>query len=106
MAPYVGSLDVFRYVGEGRSRLRHVSQGNNRELRDRTRRVGLQVVELRTVDISNVVWRRPLSPMTRRNYGYTLRRAKGKGASGFIAYKNEKADRAPTPSSEVEELSR
>ena len=25
------------------------------------------------------------------NQGYTLRRAKGKGASGFIAYKNEKA---------------
>ena len=24
------------------------------------------------------------------NHGYTLRRAKGKGASGFIAYKNEK----------------
>ena len=40
------------------------------------------------------------------NYGYTLRRAKGKGASGFIAYKNEKADKAPTPSSEIEELSR
>ena len=40
------------------------------------------------------------------NYGYTLRRAKGKGASGFIAYKNEKADKAPTPSSEVEELNR
>ena len=40
------------------------------------------------------------------SYGYTLRRAKGKGASGFIAYKNEKADKAPTPSSEVEELSR
>ena len=37
---------------------------------------------------------------------YTLRRAKGKGASGFIAYKNEKADKAPTPSSEVEELNR
>ena len=40
------------------------------------------------------------------NYGYTLRRAKGKGASGFIAYKNEKADKAPTPSSEVEEPGR
>ena len=40
------------------------------------------------------------------NYGYTLRRAKGKGASRFIAYKNEKADKAPTPSSEVEEPSR
>ena len=39
-------------------------------------------------------------------YGYTLRRAKGKGASGFIAYKNEKADKAPTPSSEVEEPGR
>ena len=25
------------------------------------------------------------------NHGYTLRRAKGKGASGFAAYKNEKA---------------
>ena len=40
------------------------------------------------------------------NYGYTLRRAKGKGASGFIAHKNEKADKSQTPSSEVEELSR
>ena len=40
------------------------------------------------------------------NYGYTLRRAKGKGAFGFIAYKNERADKAQTPSSEVEELSR
>ena len=39
------------------------------------------------------------------NYGYTLRRAKGKGASGFIAYKNEEADKAPTPSSELEEPS-
>ena len=33
--------------------------------------------------------------MTRKfnlgNHGYTLRRAKGKGASRFIAYKNEKA---------------
>ena len=38
------------------------------------------------------------------NYGYTLRRAKGKSASGFIAYKNEKADKAQTPSSEVEEF--
>ena len=28
------------------------------------------------------------------NHGYTLRRAKGKGASGFIAYKNENADKA------------
>ena len=26
------------------------------------------------------------------NHGYTLRRAKGKGASGFIAYKNEKPE--------------
>ena len=25
------------------------------------------------------------------NHGYALRRAKGKGASGFIAYKNDKA---------------
>ena len=40
------------------------------------------------------------------NHGYTLRRAKGKGASGFIAYKNEKADKAWAPSSEVEEPSR
>ena len=30
------------------------------------------------------------------NHGYTLRRAKGMGASGFIAYKNEKADKAQT----------
>ena len=36
------------------------------------------------------------------NYGYTLRRAKGKGASGFIAYKNEKADKARTLSSDIE----
>ena len=36
------------------------------------------------------------------NYGYTLRRAKGKGVSGFIAYKNEKADRASAPSSIIE----
>ena len=35
------------------------------------------------------------------NHGYTLRRAKGKGASGFIAYKNEKTDKARTQSSEV-----
>ena len=28
------------------------------------------------------------------NHGYTLRRAKGKGASGFIAYRNEKAKEA------------
>ena len=39
------------------------------------------------------------------NFGYTLRRAKGKGASGLIAYKNEKAYKALIPSSEVEELS-
>ena len=39
------------------------------------------------------------------NYGYTLRRAKGKGAPGFIVYRNERADKAQTPSSEVEELS-
>ena len=39
------------------------------------------------------------------NHGYTLRRAKGKGASVFTAYKNEKAGKAPTPSSEVEEPS-
>ena len=25
-------------------------------------------------------------------YGYTIRRAKGKGASGFVAIRNEKAD--------------
>ena len=36
------------------------------------------------------------------NYGYTLRRAKGKGASGFIAYRNEKAKEALAPSSEIE----
>ena len=30
----------------------------------------------------------------------------GKGASRFIAYKNEKAEKAPTPSSEVEEPGR
>ena len=36
------------------------------------------------------------------NYGYILRRAKGKGASGFIAYKNEKLDEAPASSFEVE----
>ena len=39
------------------------------------------------------------------NYGYTLRRAKGRGAPGFIAYKNEKADKVQTPSPEVEEPS-
>ena len=31
------------------------------------------------------------------NHGYTLRRAKGKGASGFIAYKNEKAEESAEP---------
>ena len=36
------------------------------------------------------------------NHGYTLRRAKGKGASGFIAYKNEKANETHTPSSDNE----
>ena len=40
------------------------------------------------------------------NYGYTLRRAKGRGAPGFIVYRNERAEKAPTPSSEVEEPSR
>ena len=33
------------------------------------------------------------------NHGYTLRRAKGKGASGFVAYKNEKIKEAFSPSS-------
>ena len=33
------------------------------------------------------------------NHGYTLRRAKGKGASGFIAYKNEKPKETLAPSS-------
>ena len=36
------------------------------------------------------------------NYGYTLRRAKGKGASGFIAYKIERAREALDLSSEIE----
>ena len=36
------------------------------------------------------------------NQGYTLRRAKGKGASGFIAYKNEKPKETLAPSSEFE----
>ena len=36
------------------------------------------------------------------NHGYTLRRAKGKGASGFIAYKNEKPKETVAPSSEIE----
>ena len=35
------------------------------------------------------------------NHGYTLRRAKGKGASGFIAYKNEKPKETLAPSSEI-----
>ena len=36
------------------------------------------------------------------NHGYTLRRAKGKGASGFIAYKNETRKETLAPSSEIE----
>ena len=36
------------------------------------------------------------------NHGYTLRRAKGKGTSGFIAYKNEKAKEQLAPSSDIE----
>ena len=36
------------------------------------------------------------------NHGYTLRRAKGKGASGFIAYKNQKPKETLAPSSEIE----
>ena len=36
------------------------------------------------------------------NHGYTLRRAKGKGASGFIAYKNENAKEALAPSSTID----
>ena len=36
------------------------------------------------------------------NHGYTIRRAKGKGASGFIAYKNEKPKETLAPSSEIE----
>ena len=36
------------------------------------------------------------------NYGYTLRRAKGKGASGFIAYKIEKVKGTSAPSSKIE----
>ena len=35
-------------------------------------------------------------------YGYTLRRAKGKGASGFVAYKNKKARGAFASSSKIE----
>ena len=36
------------------------------------------------------------------NHGYTLGRAKGKGASGFIAYKNEKPKETLAPSSQIE----
>ena len=36
------------------------------------------------------------------NHGYTLRRSKGKGASCFIAYKNEKPEKKLAPSSEIE----
>ena len=36
------------------------------------------------------------------NYGYTLRRAKGRGAPGFIAYKIEKVKGASAPSSKIE----
>ena len=36
------------------------------------------------------------------NHGYTLRRAKGKGASGFIVYKNEKVQEASAPSSQID----
>ena len=36
------------------------------------------------------------------NHGYTPRRAKGKGASGFIAYRNEKAKEALAPSSTID----
>ena len=36
------------------------------------------------------------------NYGYTLRRAKGKDASGFIAYKIEKVKGASAQSSKIE----
>ena len=35
------------------------------------------------------------------NHGYTLRRAKGKGASGFIANKNEKAKETLASSFEI-----
>ena len=35
------------------------------------------------------------------NHGYTLRRAKGKGASGFIAFKNERAKEQLAPSSDI-----
>ena len=36
------------------------------------------------------------------NHGYTLRRAKGKSASGFIAYKNEKPKETLAPTSDIE----
>ena len=36
------------------------------------------------------------------NHEYTLRGAEGKGASGFIAYKNEKVKEASAPSSLIE----
>ena len=36
------------------------------------------------------------------NHGYTLRRAKGKGSSGFVAYKNEMITEAFAPSSRIE----
>ena len=36
------------------------------------------------------------------NNGYTLRRAKGKDASGFVAYKNEKMKEVPDPSYQIE----
>ena len=36
------------------------------------------------------------------NHGYTLRRAKGKAVSGFIAYKNEMANEAHNPSCDTE----
>ena len=36
------------------------------------------------------------------NYGYTLRRAKGKGGSRFVADRTEKAKETLAPSSEIE----
>ena len=42
-------------------------------------------------------WEIPLG-----NYGYTLRRAKDKGASGFIANKNEKPKETLAPTSDIE----
>ena len=36
------------------------------------------------------------------NHGYTLRRVKGKVASGFVAYTNERAKEAFAPPSEIE----